>query len=80
MRNEPRPQCSECGRVLHPSGAFTIVSEGGPVTDELPDAMPIHPDHPDVFTGLYCGSNCVLDAMHRGWPEYRTTLDDDLPN
>ena len=37
--------------------------------------MPVGHYHPDVFAGLYCSGDCVLDAIERGWPEYRNMTD-----
>lgn len=71
--SEPRPQCPECGYVIHPEQELIIVSEseGTEIDDSIPDSLPLRPELSDVFTGLYCGADCVLDAMTRGWPEFR---------
>lgn len=71
--SEPRPQCPECGRVLHPKYGVIVVSDDDVVSDDLPAGVPLHPD-PTVFAGLYCSGDCVLDAFHRGWPEYRCMM------
>ena len=64
-----RPQCPECGSILHPQDSPVVVPDEG--SDSVPNRSPIlHPIH-DVFSGLYCSDDCVLDAFNRGWPEFR---------
>ena len=76
--SEPRPCCPECGRIIYPECDVYVVSEDhdGYIDDEIPEFMPMSNIHIDIYSGLYCSSNCVLDAVYRGWPEYRSLTDD----
>ena len=60
--SEPRPQCAECGMVLHPQDDIKVVKD-------ISKGMSVRQD---VFVGVYCCSDCILDAMARGWPEHRS--------
>lgn len=74
--SEPRPQCPECGRVMRPSDGVIVVSDNDELLDDIiPDSMPLHPKPVDVFAGLYCCPDCILDAIRRGWPEHRCMTD-----
>lgn len=69
--SEPRPQCPECGSILHPRSGLVVVSDDDETEeDRIPDGLELH-ILTDVFSGLYCCGDCVLDAIKRGWPEYR---------
>lgn len=57
--NEPRPVCPECGRVVDPRQARSF------------DANP-RSTLAQVCEGVYCGSDCLLDAYERGYPKDRT--------
>ena len=68
--DEPRPQCPECGSGMHPAQGVVIVSDDDEDDDAIPDGIELKPIT-DIFSGLYCSSDCILDALKRGWPEYR---------
>lgn len=74
--DQPCPQCPECGRVLHPKHSIVVVSDDDDEPDDyIPDGMPADAFHKDIFAGLYCSGDCILDAITRGWPEYRSMAD-----
>lgn len=80
--SEPRPQCPECGNILHPSDGLIVVTDNDDDSpmDAVPDSMPVPAIIADIFAGLYCCPDCILDAIRRGWPEYRCMTDGhDLP-
>ena len=54
--NEPRPQCPECGMVVAPVSAIVRWRN-----DSAED---------EALVGLYCRSDCLLDAHERGWPHW----------
>ncbi len=61
---------------MHPKDGVIVVSDNEALLDNIiPDSMPTHPDILDVFAGLYCRPDCILDALRRGWPEYRCMTD-----
>ena len=59
--NEPRPQCPECGLVVPPETAviWRMPSEDARAVVDL------------ACVGVYCRSDCLLDARARGWPHWR---------
>lgn len=72
--NEPRPQCPECGCVLRPQqNSLVAVSHGSEEVpnDEIPEGLELDAPFPDVYAGIYCCEDCVIDAFERGWPEFR---------
>ncbi len=65
---------------MHPRDGVIVVSDNDDLEDGVPDSMPTRPELVDVFAGLYCRSDCILDALRRGWPEYRCmTYGHDFP-
>lgn len=69
---EPRPTCPECGSVIDPR-RFVTVSDYDVLLSELEDADTSVFDM-DRLSGIYCSSDCVLDAFARGWPDYRGVI------
>lgn len=67
---EPRPSCPECGRTLDPSSRIVVVSDDDAIDDSIPDGLQLRPIK-TVFAGLYCCSDCVIDAIQRGFPKFR---------
>lgn len=65
---DPRPQCNECGIPLHPKDDVKFVYEPG---EDIPKGMALQCGWTDIFVGIYCSSDCILDAIARGWPEHR---------
>jgi len=63
---------------MRPENGVIVISEDDELDDSIPDSMPIHPKPLDVFAGLYCRPDCVLDAIRRGWPEFRC-MNNDFP-
>lgn len=66
--DEPRPICPECGSVIDPRSCLVVTSR-----DEDPFPLSFMEDDfgPDKFSGIYCCSDCVLEAFDRGYPEHR---------
>ena len=58
QREEPRPTCPECGKTVHPERA-------------VPYNVDITKPVSHMLTGIYCSSDCVLDAHRRGYPGER---------
>lgn len=69
--NDARPSCPECGRTLDPKARIIVVSDDDAIDESIPDGLAMRPDR-TVFAGLYCCSDCVIDAIERGYPQYRT--------
>lgn len=69
MEDQPRPTCPECGSVIDPR-RFVTVSDYDTLASELHTVDTSVFDF-DRLSGIYCCSDCVLDAFERGWPEYR---------
>lgn len=59
---EPRPTCPECGKVVRPRGAVPF----GRARDLARR----------VLEGIYCSSDCLLDAYKRGYPMDRAVRND----
>ena len=55
--SEPRPVCPECSHVVDPQRA---VPYGTAKILAL-----------RVLEGIYCGSDCILNAVKRGYPKGR---------
>ncbi len=56
----PRPTCRECSSIVEPSKAAWI-------DPFQPGKEPLWGDN-EALPGLYCDSDCLLDAYIRGFP------------
>lgn len=74
QKTDALPHCPECGQALHPRGLLVVVSEADEIDESIPDGIPMGEPSGDVFSGLYCSPDCILDALDRGWPEYRCMI------
>jgi hypothetical protein len=54
---KPRPTCPECGQAVPPRTAAIYVKD-----DTIPDK---------ILSGIYCDSDCLLDAYERKYPYHR---------
>lgn len=63
-RSDARQRCIECGEIVDPSTCCLHESsaEAGDVRARLREAL---------LVGIYCGSDCLLDAWKRGWARQR---------
>lgn len=68
---EARPSCPECGRTLDPRAEIVVVSDDDQIDESIPDGLALRPIK-TVFAGLYCCSDCVIDAIQRGFPKIRS--------
>jgi hypothetical protein len=55
--SEPRPVCPECARVVNPRDAVSF---------HRPKSL-----RERVLEGIYCCSDCVIEAWKRGYPAER---------
>lgn len=66
---EPRPTCPECGSVIDPIHLLIVSDHDS--DDKVPPFLPILEDAEDRLSGIYCSSDCVLDAFMRGHAKSR---------
>lgn len=71
---EPRPTCPECGSVIDPRQCVTVNNRDESPVGDLFDTQVFEVDK---FSGIYCCTDCVLDAFDRGYPEHRGVVDDE---
>lgn len=55
-KSDARQKCPECGAVIDPTSCVVYRVTGQKAKK------------PNLLFGLYCGSDCLLDAHERGWP------------
>ncbi len=63
----PRPTCPECGSVIDPRRFVTL----GDHDTTIPDFFQTSMFRRKTLEGIYCSSDCVLDAVDRGYPDDR---------